>query len=126
MKQDFSHWHCDQTLGTQYCMKIAVLQLQSFKERHETPLNHHLQPAGLSTTIHYNLSVTGSHARESIVRCSSVLFLSESSTGAFHVVLFRYAGYMNALRTKDEPLLPLGMKDSLGQSFDFQNQRQST
>jgi hypothetical protein len=37
-----------------------------------------------------------------------------------------YTGYMTALRTKDEPLLPLGTKDSLGQCFDIQNQRQST
>jgi hypothetical protein len=31
---------------------------------------------------------------------------------------------MTASRTKDEPLLPLWMKDRLGQSFDFQKQRQ--
>jgi hypothetical protein len=33
---------------------------------------------------------------------------------------------LRASRTKDEPLLPLGMKDRLCQGFDFQNQRQST
>jgi hypothetical protein len=33
---------------------------------------------------------------------------------------------MTALRTKDEPPLPLGTKDSLGKRFDFQNQRQLT
>jgi hypothetical protein len=31
---------------------------------------------------------------------------------------------MAALRTKDEPPLPLGMEDRLGTSFDFQNQCQ--
>jgi hypothetical protein len=31
---------------------------------------------------------------------------------------------MTALRVKDEPLPPLGTKNSLGQSFDIQNQRQ--
>jgi hypothetical protein len=30
-------------------------------------------------------------------------------------------GHVTALRTKDELPLPLGMKDSLGQSFDYQN-----
>ena len=33
---------------------------------------------------------------------------------------------MTALRSSDEPLLPLDMKDHLGQSLDFRNQRQST
>ena len=33
---------------------------------------------------------------------------------------FRCAGYVTASPTKDEPLLPLGMKDRLGQSFDLQ------
>jgi hypothetical protein len=39
---------------------------------------------------------------------------------------FRCAGHIAASCTKDEPLLPLGMKDRLGQRFDFQNRRQST
>ena len=33
---------------------------------------------------------------------------------------------MTASRIKDEPLLPVGMEDHLGQSFSFQNQRKST
>ena len=33
---------------------------------------------------------------------------------------------MIASRTKEESLLPLGMKDRLGQSFEFQILRQST
>ena len=38
---------------------------------------------------------------------------------------FSCVGYMTASRTKDEPLLHLGTKDRLGQSFDFQSRRSS-
>jgi hypothetical protein len=58
-----------------------------------------------------------------------MLVLSESSTRVFNVALShisvtgplrRLHDRLAASRTKDEPFLPLGTKDRLGQSFDFQ------
>ena len=64
-------------------------------------------------------------ARESVVMPFCALLRRVFNKGKPYLT-FRCAGYMAASRTKDEPcgLPSLGMKGRLGQSFDFQNQRQ--
>jgi hypothetical protein len=49
--------------------------------------------------------------------------LEQSSTRTFNVahLTFPLRKLHDRIRTKDEPLLLLGMRDRVGQSFDFEN-----
>jgi hypothetical protein len=67
----------------------------------------------------YRIAQQSGSTRESIV----IPFRAVLEQVFNHISHFRCAGYMTASLTKDKPLLPLGMKDRIGQRFDFQNQQ---